>query len=178
MRSALPGPSTVIVSGAQTSTSGSRFGAGVGWASRLGVLPPWARSSYALCQPGDLPKTMKHTVRDVMAPAVIVAKPSDILGGVREVMDAHDIHSLPIVDDDDQLIGMLTSSDLMPGFSATIPVSRIMSTKVYTVTPDTDIATAAQMMRQYRIHHVVVTDGNKVVGVLSSFDLLRLIAEH
>ena len=33
------------------------------------------------------------------------------------------------------------------------------------------------MMRQYRIHHVAVTDGNKVVGVLSSLDLLRLIEE-
>jgi CBS domain-containing protein len=120
---------------------------------------------------------MKHTVREVMAPAVVVAKPSDILGGIREVMDAHDIHSLPIVDDEDQLIGMITASDLVPGFSAKIPVSRIMSTKVYTVTPDTDVATAAQMMREYRIHHVVVTAGNKVVGVLSSFDLLRLIAE-
>jgi CBS domain-containing protein len=113
-----------------------------------------------------------------MAPAGVVAKPSDILGGIREVMDAHDIHSLPVVDDEDQLIGVITSTDLIPGFSAKIPVSRIMSTKVYTVTPDTDVAMAAQMMRQYRIHHVVVTDGSKVVGVLSSFDLLRLIAEH
>ena len=93
-------------------------------------------------------------------------------------MDPFELRSLPIVDDEDELIGMITSSDLIPGFSAKIPVSRIMSTKVYTVTPDTDVETAAQMMRQYRIHHVVVTDGNKVVGILSSLDLLRLIAEH
>jgi predicted transcriptional regulator len=121
---------------------------------------------------------MKRTVREVMAPDVIVAKRSDLLGGIREIMDTHEIHCLPIVDDDDQPIAMITSSDLLPGFSATIPVSRIMSPKVYTVTPDTDVETAAQMMREYRVHHIVVTDGNKVVGVLSSFDLLRLIAEH
>ncbi len=121
---------------------------------------------------------MRRNVRDVMTPDVIVAKPDDIVGGVREIMRAHDIHSMPIVDDQDRLVGMITSSDLMPGFSARIPISRIMSSKVYTVTPDADVGTTAQMMRQYHIHHVVVTDGNKVVGVLSSFDLLRLIEEH
>lgn len=120
---------------------------------------------------------MKRTVRDLMAPDVIVAKPSDLLGGVREIMDAHDIHSLPIVDDDDQLVGMITSSDLMSGFSSKIPVSRIMTDKVYTVTPDTDVRTAAQMMRQYKIHHFVVTDGPKIIGVLSSLDLLRLFEQ-
>lgn len=122
-------------------------------------------------------KIMRRSVRDIMALDVIVAKPSDVLGGVREIMDAHNIHCLPIVDDEDQLVGLITSSDLMPGFSSKIPVSRIMSTKVYTLTPDADVVTAAQMMRQYRIHHVAVTDGNKVVGVLSSLDLLRLIEE-
>ncbi|HLE20493.1 MAG TPA: CBS domain-containing protein, partial [Vicinamibacteria bacterium] len=61
---------------------------------------------------------------------------------------------------------------------AKIPVSRIMSTNVYTVTPDADVRTAAQMMRHYRLHHVVVTDGDRVVGILSSFDLLRLIEEN
>ena len=90
-------------------------------------------------------KIMRRSVRDIMALDVIVAKPSDVLGGVREIMDAHNIHCLPIVDDEDQLVGMITSSDLMPGFSAKIPVSRIMSTKVYTLTPDADVVTAAQM---------------------------------
>lgn len=121
---------------------------------------------------------MRPKVRDVMAADVIVAKPGDLVGGIRELMHAHNIHSLPVVDDEEQLVGMVTSSDLMPGFSAKIPVSRIMSTNVYTVTPDADVRTAAQMMRQYRLHHVVVTDGDRVVGILSSFDLLRLIEEN
>lgn len=140
----------------------------------VATLGPFGLRSW----PGRSTKTMKRTVREVMAPDVIVAKRGDLLGGIREIMDAHDIHCLPIVDEDDQPIAMITSSDLLPGFSATMPVSRIMSPKVYTVTPDTDVETAAQMMREYRVHHIVVTDGNKVVGVLSSFDLLRLIAEH
>ncbi len=118
---------------------------------------------------------MNHKVADLMAADVIMAKPGDLIGGVRELMHAHDIHSLPVVDEEDQLVGMLTSTDLVPGFSAKIPISRIMSTNVYTVTPQADASTAAQMMRQYGVHHMVVTDGEKVVGVVSSLDLLRLL---
>ncbi|CAN5546300.1 hypothetical protein BH24ACT22_BH24ACT22_08740 [soil metagenome] len=33
-------------------------------------------------------------------------------------------------------------------------------------------------MRNRRIHHVVVTEEKKVVGVLSSFDLLKLVEQH
>ena len=120
---------------------------------------------------------MNRKVVDVMAADVILAKPGDLVGGVRELMSAHGIHSLPVVDEENQLVGMVTSTDLMPGFSAKIPVSRIMSTHVYTVTPQADVSTAAQMMREYRVHHMVVTDGEKVVGVVSSLDLLRVLAE-
>jgi signal-transduction protein with cAMP-binding, CBS, and nucleotidyltransferase domain len=33
-------------------------------------------------------------------------------------------------------------------------------------------------MRNHNLHHVVVTDEKKIVGLLSSFDFLRLIEEH
>ena len=128
-------------------------------------------------QPNNEERFLNAKVADVMAADVIVATPGDLVGGVRELMSAHDIHSLPVVDEEKQLVGMITSTDLVPGFSAKIPVSRIMSTHVYTVTPQADVRTAAQMMRQYGVHHLVVTDGEKVVGVLSSLDLLRLLAE-
>lgn len=118
---------------------------------------------------------MNHKVADFMAADVIMAKPEDLVGGVRELMEAHGIHSLPVVDEENQLVGMITSTDLVPGFSAKIPVARVMSTHVYTVAPQADVSTAAQMMREYRVHHVIVTDGERVVGVLSSLDLLRLL---
>ena len=33
-------------------------------------------------------------------------------------------------------------------------------------------------MRNHRIHHVVVTHEKKVVGILSAFDLLKLVEDH
>jgi CBS domain-containing protein len=116
-------------------------------------------------------------VADLMAVDVIVAKPAEAVGTIQDLMHAHNIHSLPIVDDENHLVGVITSTDLVPGFSQTIPVSRIMSTEVHTLSPVDDVSTAARMMTEQRLHHIVVTEGKKVVGIISSLDLLRLVEE-
>ena len=33
-------------------------------------------------------------------------------------------------------------------------------------------------MRKHRVNHVIVTHEKKIVGILSSFDLLQLVEEH
>ena len=57
-------------------------------------------------------------------------------------------------------------------------VSEIMTEKVYNVSQYDDAHMAARVMRNHDIHHVVVTHEKKVAGILSSFDLLRLVEEH
>jgi acetoin utilization protein AcuB len=49
----------------------------------------------------------------------------------------------------------------------------IMSTNVDFVAPDDAVELAAELMRRQQIHHVVVIDGTKVVGVVSARDLGR-----
>jgi CBS domain-containing protein len=41
-----------------------------------------------------------------------------------------------------------------------------------------DVSIAARVMRNHRIHRVVVTHEQKVVGVLTAFDLLKLVENH
>ena len=53
-----------------------------------------------------------------------------------------------------------------------------MSTKVYSVPQYDDVHIAARVMRNHHIHHVVVTHEQAVVGVLSAFDLLKLVEDH
>ncbi|MGR9100604.1 MAG: CBS domain-containing protein, partial [Gammaproteobacteria bacterium] len=58
------------------------------------------------------------------------------------------------------------------------PVESIMSEKVYTVPAYDDVSTAARVMRNHKIHRVVVTHEKKVIGVLSTFDVLKLVEGH
>ena len=72
----------------------------------------------------------------------------------------------------------MTSSDLVAEAKAGSPVSTLMTEKVYSVPRYEDVHVAARVMRNHRIHHVIVTHEQKVVGILSSFDLLRLVEDH
>ncbi len=121
---------------------------------------------------------MKITIGELMVREVVVASPEDTIGEIRERMLSLEIHALPVVDDRRRPIGIVTSSDLVESFAATIPVSRIMTTNVQTLSADTPAHIAARVMRNHRLHHLLVTDGDKLVGILSSFDLLKLVEER
>jgi CBS domain-containing protein len=52
----------------------------------------------------------------------------------------------------------------------------VMSAEVRSVAPDTSVTEAAKAMVEHQIHHLVVVDRGVVVGMVSSFDLLRHLA--
>jgi len=116
-------------------------------------------------------------IHEVMAGAVVLASPEDTLGEIREKMTGLDIGAVPVVDADGVLLGIVTSEDLVTDYALTIPVSRVMNSPVLTLSPDAEAAEAARTMREQACHHIVVTRDSRVVGIVSSFDLLRLIAE-
>ena len=53
-----------------------------------------------------------------------------------------------------------------------------MTRKVYTAPQYEEPAVAARIMRNHHIHHVIVTSEKKVVGILSTFDLLALVEDR
>ncbi|MEM9596656.1 MAG: CBS domain-containing protein, partial [Acidobacteriota bacterium] len=57
-------------------------------------------------------------------------------------------------------------------------VSEVMDRNVLVVDRRADVHTAAQLMRRRQRHHVVVTDGGKIVGIVSAFDFLELVENH
>jgi CBS domain-containing protein len=114
-------------------------------------------------------------LEDVMAGAVVMVSPEDTLGDVRDKMTGLDIGAIPVVDEDGRLRGIVSAEDLVTDYEATIPVSRVMNSPVLTLSPDSEAAEAARTMREQGCHHIVVTRAKRVVGIVSSFDLLRLI---
>jgi len=90
-------------------------------------------------------------------------------------MERNKIGAIPVVGSDGQPVGIVSASDLVGDVKDGAPVSTMMTEKVYTVPKYEDVSTAARVMRNRGIHRVVVTHEQKVVGVLSSFDLLKLV---
>ena len=121
---------------------------------------------------------MNVKVHEIMTGSVITAQPHATIAHVRVLMKRNKINSIPVVDTDGHPIGIVSSTDLVTEQKPNTPISRIMTENVLTVPKYDDVSTAARVMRNHKIHHVVVTHEQQIVGVLSSFDLLRLVENH
>ena len=120
---------------------------------------------------------MNVKIEDLMVKSVITTQPHKSIGHAKDIMKNNGIQSLPITDKDNHVLGIVTVTDLL-GESDSTPVSQVMHEKVYTVPMYSDISKAARVMRNHHIHHVVVTHEKKIAGVLSSYDLLKLVEDH
>lgn len=121
---------------------------------------------------------MNVKIADLMAKRVITAQPHHSVDHVRQMVERNRIHAVPVVGPEGEALGIVTTTDLARKVSGESPVKRIMATEVHTVPAYNDAHIAARIMRKRRIHHVVVTHEQKVVGMISSFDLLKLVEDH
>jgi CBS domain-containing protein len=126
------------------------------------------------------PSTNKLHVKvaDLMQSPAMNTTPSQTVGRVRKVMREHHISCMPVADAHGHPIGIVTATDLLPPGSDERHVSQVMAKNVQTVPLYADIALAARTMRKHHIHHIVVVEEKKIVGVISSFDVLRIVEEH
>ena len=124
-------------------------------------------------------------VRDVMASPVVTVAPGAALKEVASLLVERRINAVPVVDAGDRLIGIVSEADLLSletgqaaaaGGAPPHSAGEVMRQSVYTLTGDTDATAAARLMLRHRLKSVPVVDGDRVVGMVTRRDLLRLIA--
>lgn len=121
---------------------------------------------------------MNLKIADLMAKRVVSAQPHHTVEHVRALITKNRIHAVPVVGPDQELLGLVSTADLMANLKNGTPVSSLMTKDVRVIPAYNDVSAAARMMRRHKIHHAVVTHEKKVVGMLSSFDLLKLVEGH
>jgi CBS domain-containing protein len=141
-------------------------------------------------------------VSDVMTRHVISVSPDASVDGAAKRMLERGISGLVVVDDKGELAGVVTEGDLLRrdelgtqrhrpwwlrllvsqgrqamDFTRTHGrrVRDVMTDQVVTVSADAPLAEVVELMEQHRIKRVPVTEGNRVVGVISRADLLRAL---
>jgi len=121
---------------------------------------------------------MNLKIADLMVKNVVTTQPHKTVSHVKEIMQVNKISSVPVVNSEDEPVGIVTSNDFRKDIKDSSPISLILPDHVYTVPAYNDISVAAKVMRNHKIHHVVVTHENKIVGIISAFDLLQLLDDH
>ncbi|MHA1164433.1 MAG: CBS domain-containing protein [Alphaproteobacteria bacterium] len=117
---------------------------------------------------------MSIVVAHIMSSDVVFASLDHTVDHVRELMASKHINALPVVDKNKKIIGIVTTADVARRVKDDTLVSHVMSDMVVMVGATESVGVAARSMREHRIHHLVVTDDRKVVGIVSSYDLLEL----
>ncbi len=113
-------------------------------------------------------------VRDVMSTSVQSCSNQDDLSTVASKMQALNIGSLPVVENN-QVVGMVTDRDMVVrGLTNGAPndsIQSVMSNNVVTVSPTASLEEAAQLMSQHQIRRLPVVENGNLVGMVSLGDL-------
>jgi len=121
-------------------------------------------------------------VKDYMTRTLVTFKPdTNVLDAVHMLVE-HRIAGAPVVDDEGNLVGMLSELDCMKvalqaGYHEMYggPVSDYMSKGVMTVNAEMSIVDLAQMFADKGFRRFPVTDKNRLVGQVSRRDVLRAL---
>lgn len=81
----------------------------------------------------------------------------------------------PIVDDNDHLVGILTSTDIKFAVDHTVKVADVMTTNLVTAPPDTSLQEAYDLMMRNKVGKLPLVDKGKLVGLYSFTDVKTLI---
>ncbi len=128
----------------------------------------------------QLANSMKNVlVKDFMKSPVSTCVLGSDVGKVRDLMRLKGFGAVPIVEVKGDLIlmrGIVTNTDLMGAFDDNVPIEQVMNHSVYVVGPEETAREAAKLMMQHKIHHLIVIEETRIVGMLSSMDFVRLVA--
>lgn len=118
-----------------------------------------------------------RSVGDLMTREVVSVSPEDDVGRAHDLMRGRGFHAVPVVEDD-AVVGILTTTDLLFDPDELSQVGAVMSGPPVFVHPTTAVADAASLMQERFIHHLVVVDEDRreLVGIVSSWDLLADLA--
>jgi CBS domain-containing membrane protein len=131
-------------------------------------------------------------VKDVMSRDVQVVKRSDQLAVADTLMKQGRIRHLPVLDEDGLVCAVVSQRDLFRGallralgyggraeesLLRQVAVKEAMSREIYTTGPDATVAESARVMIERKIGCLPVVDGEKLVGIVTETDFVRLVAE-
>ncbi|MFW2338982.1 MAG: chloride channel protein [Acidimicrobiia bacterium] len=131
---------------------------------------PLVRRGIRLLRTSDVDLLDTVSVGEVMTPWSEVLRPSMTTGEVQAMLDRHRHHGLPVADEDERLVGILTVTDIVRtgGPSDQVTAAAAMTPRPVTVTPETPVSLALERMASLgvgRLPVVAEEDPTRLVGL-------------
>src|SRR6266404_1969411 len=123
-------------------------------------------------------------ISEVMTTDVATASVDTTLEEIATMMRAENVGAIPILDEDEELAGIVTERDIVirciaDGKDATEATAEdILSYRVDSISPDQNVEAAARLMASKQIRRLPVVENGKLVGIISIGDLAVKIRDE
>ncbi|MCD7947052.1 MAG: CBS domain-containing protein [Oscillospiraceae bacterium] len=118
-------------------------------------------------------------VREMMNASVVSITPEESVALAARLLSRHNVGVLPVCDDSGTLRGVITDRDIVLRCVAAeeqadqMLAKDVMTRGCATVSPEDDVREATRLMTARQVRRLPVTEGGKVIGMLSLGDLAR-----
>ncbi len=134
-------------------------------------------------------KIFNKKVKDVMTENPIYSNINEGVVKAFEILLKHKISCLPVLDENNKLVGIITSTDIgynliIDKYTMDTKVSEVMTTNVITISPENTLFEAIQKMDEYGhkkeiINQLpVVDENNNLIGIISDGDIIRELSKN
>ncbi len=123
-------------------------------------------------------------VKECMCSNVTCVNPNATVSDVAKIMMNNHVGCVPVCDQSKNVVGLVTDRDLILRSIAcdkdvkTTPISEIMTTKVYNVSPDAEVSEASKIMCDCQVKRIPVVENDTLVGIITLGDLANKTPEE
>ena len=114
-------------------------------------------------------------IEEIMSSPVVVTKESTKLKYTRELISRKSINAVPVLKEDGEIAGILSSSDLAKAHDENMTVGDIMTEKVHLILTNNRVQDAAKTMIKHSVHHLVVMEDKDGIGMVRPLDIMRSV---
>ncbi len=122
-----------------------------------------------------------HEIRTIMSSDVISVKRDTPIRDVVELLVAHDVTGLPVVDDEGTLVGIVTEKDVMgllvDGHDVSGRAEDYMTRQVVCFDEEDDLIAVCECLVTNHFRRVPILRWGKLAGIISRRDLIKYILE-
>ena len=160
-----------VVSAAMDTVTTSRMAIALAQQGGIGIIH---RNLKVAEQAEEVDKVKRHESGMVVEP--ITLRPQDKIARALEVMKEHHISGLPITDESNKLVGILTNRDIRFESRFHLPIEKVMTRKLVTVPVGTSLEDAEKVFHEHKIEKLLVVDeAYHLKGLITYKDILKRI---
>ena len=116
-------------------------------------------------------------VSDIMISPVVVTQPGVKISSLKKMLSRKQINAIPVIGESESISGIISTSNIISCQDEDTSVDKLMTDFVHVVMPTNRVKDAARIMAKHNVHHLIVMEDGKVVGMLSSMDIIKVYAE-